>query len=142
MRYKIGYTTGVFDLFHIGHLRIIQRAKERCQHLIVGVSTDEIVESYKKSKPIIPFEERFEIIGALNCVDQVVAQDNFDKIHAWEKYKFDVHFHGNDWENSKEYNKIQKEFKKRGVDNVFFPYTKGTSTSALKKHIYEVLNKQ
>ncbi len=142
MKYKIGYTTGVFDLFHIGHLRIIQRAKESCEHLIVGVSSDEIVEGYKKTKPIIPFKERFEIVGAIEYVDQVVIQDDFDKIRAWEKYKFDAHFHGNDWENSEEFNRIQKEFKKRGVANIFFPYTKGTSTSRLKKSIYETLSKQ
>ena len=138
----IGYTTGVFDLFHIGHLRIIQRAKENCEHLIVGVSSDDLVKSYKKNKPIIPLEERIEIVGALKYVDQIVVQDNFDKIDAWEKYKFDVHFHGNDWENSKEYNKLQSEFEKRGVVNIFFPYTDGTSTSELKSHIYEVIQSQ
>lgn len=142
MKYRIGYTTGVFDLFHIGHLNIIKKAKEKCEHLIVGVSSDEIVEGYKNTKPIIPLEERIEIVGAIKYVDQVVVQDNFDKISAWEKYKFNVHFHGNDWENSKEYNVILKEFEKRGVANVFFPYTKGTSTSRLKKHIYEVLSNQ
>ena len=112
MKYRIGYTTGVFDLFHIGHLNIIKKAKEKCEHLIVGVSSDEIVEGYKSTKPIIPLEERIEIVGAIKYVDQVVVQDNFDKISAWEKYKFNVHFHGNDWENSKEYNLILKNLKK------------------------------
>lgn len=142
MKYKIGYTTGVFDLFHIGHLNIIRKAKDYCEHLIVGVSSDELVENYKKIKPIIPFEERVKIVGAIKYVDQIVVQDNFNKITAWEKYKFNVHFHGNDWENTDAYNNILEELKKRGVDNIFFPYTKGTSTTNIKKYIYEVLKNQ
>ena len=72
----VGYTTGVFDLFHIGHLRLLQRAKSRCDRLIVGVSTDELVQSYKNKKPVIPFEERSEIVAALKCVDVVVHLKN------------------------------------------------------------------
>ncbi len=77
---RVGYTTGVFDLFHIGHLRLLQRAKSKCDRLIVGVSTDELVQSYKNKKPVIPFEERIEIVAALKCVDVVVPQTHRDKI--------------------------------------------------------------
>ena len=92
--YKVGYTTGVYDLFHIGHLNIIKRAKELCDYLIVGVSTDEVVENYKHKSPIIPFEERIAIIEAIKYVDKVVPQVSMDKYEAWKQYKFDAIFHG------------------------------------------------
>ena len=92
-KYKIGYTTGVFDMFHIGHLNILRRAKEQCEYLIVGVSTDEVVKEYKHKTPVIPFKERIDIISELRCVDKVVVQSNMDKLKAWENYHFDVLFH-------------------------------------------------
>ena len=134
-RYKIGYTTGVFDLFHIGHLNILKRAKEQCDYLIVGVSTDEVVSSYKNKKPVIPFEERCEIVSAIRYVDEVVPQTSMDKMEAYHKYKFDALFHGNDWQGSDMYNKIISEFKAVGVDVVFLPYTNGISSTDIKKAI-------
>ena len=98
--YKIGYTTGVYDMFHIGHLNILKKAKEQCEHLIVGVSTDEVVEQYKHKKPVIPFEERLAIVQAIRYVDEVVPQTNMDKFEAWKALRFDVLFHGSDWKNS------------------------------------------
>ena len=95
-KYKIGYTTGVYDMFHIGHLNVLKRAKELCEYLIVGVSTDELVESYKHKKPIIPFEERAEIVKAIRYVDEVVPQTSMDKLQAWEKLRFEAMFHGSD----------------------------------------------
>lgn len=138
--YKIGYTTGVFDLFHTGHLQIIKKAKSMSQHLIVAVSSNDLVFSYKNLYPIMSLEERMEIIGALKYVDQVVVQDNMDKISAWEKYQFNAHFHGNDWQSSELFLKLEKEFESRGVANIFFDYTQGTSTSMLKKRVYDLMN--
>ena len=92
----IGYTTGVFDMFHIGHLNILRRAKEQCDYLIVGVSTDELVKSYKNKTPVIPFEERKAIIEAIKYVDKVVPQTSMDKFSAWQELKYNVIFHGDD----------------------------------------------
>ncbi len=134
-KYKIGYTTGVFDLFHIGHLNILRRAKEQCDYLIVGVSTDECVQSYKKKTPIIPFEQRVEIVKAIKYVDYVVAQVSMDKMQAWENLHFDALFHGSDWKNSDMYNKIIQDFQTVGVDVVFLPHTDGISSSEISKKI-------
>ncbi|MBR2570799.1 MAG: adenylyltransferase/cytidyltransferase family protein [Clostridia bacterium] len=129
--YKTGYTTGAFDLFHIGHLNILQRAKERCEHLIVGVSTDELIREYKHHTPIIPFEERIEIVRALRCVDEVVPQETMDKLAAWQKLRFDAMFHGDDWKNSDLYNRYIEQFRQVGVDVVFLPHTAGISSAQL-----------
>ena len=96
-KYRVGYTTGVFDMFHVGHLNILRKAKEQCDYLIVGVSTDELVREYKNKTPIIPFEERSEIVRSIDCVDKVIPQVNRDKYEAWKELKFDVMFVGDDW---------------------------------------------
>ena len=134
-KYKIGYTTGVFDLFHIGHLNILRRAKELCDCLIVGVSTDECVKIYKNKTPIIPFEQRCEIVGAIRYVDKVIPQISMNKMMAWEELHFDVLFHGSDWQNSDMYNKIIEDFSPLGVDVVFLPHTDGICSSDLIKKI-------
>ncbi|WP_282173033.1 adenylyltransferase/cytidyltransferase family protein [Cytobacillus firmus] len=133
--YKIGYTTGVFDLFHVGHLNILKRAKEQCEYLIVGVSTDELVEQYKNKRPVIPHSERMEIVGGIKHVDIVVPQTNRDKFSAWEKLKFNVLFVGDDWKGDPLFNEVEKDFCQVGVDIVYFPYTKGVSSSELKQKI-------
>jgi glycerol-3-phosphate cytidylyltransferase len=138
-KYKVGYTTGVFDLFHIGHLNILKKAKEQCEYLIVGVSTDENVLSYKKKTPIIPFEERVAIIEALKYVDEVVPQTNMDKFQAWEKLKFNAIFHGDDWKGSKMYEEIEQKFSDVEVDMVYFSYTKGTSSTMLADVLAQAL---
>jgi glycerol-3-phosphate cytidylyltransferase len=114
-KFKVGYTTGVYDMFHVGHLRIIKRAKEMCEHLIVGVSTDELVQSYKNKTPIIPFENRMEIVAACRYVDEVVPQTSMDKLEAWKNLKFDVMFHGDEWKGTPLYNKYEEEFAKVGA---------------------------
>lgn len=130
-KYKIGYTTGVYDMFHIGHLNILRRAKEQCDYLIVGVSTDELVKEYKNKIPTIPFENRVAIVEAIKYVDKVVAQVNMDKFEAWKSLKFDVIFHGDDWKGSNLYDKVEKELKAVGVDMVFLPHTDGISSTLL-----------
>lgn len=130
-KYNIGYTTGVFDMFHVGHLNILKRAKAQCEHLIVGVSTDELVEGYKGKTPIIPFEERFAIVGAIKYVDEVVPQTSMDKFKAWEQLKFNVLFHGSDWKDSDMYKAIVKQFSAIGVEVVFLPHTAGVSSTLL-----------
>ena len=132
-KYKVGYTTGVFDLFHIGHLNILKRAKEQCDFLIVGVSTDEVVESYKHKIPVIPFHERCAIVEAIKYVDQVVPQTTMDKMEAYEKYHFDALFHGSDWKNSDMYNKIIEQLAEVGVDVVFLPHTEGISSTIIRE---------
>ena len=126
-----GYTTGVYDLFHIGHLNILRRAKEMCDYLIVGVSTDELVMEYKGKAPIIPYEERYAIIEAIKYVDEVVPQKNRDKVEAYYRLKFDVMFHGDDWKGSNLFNEVEIIFADKGVEIVYFPYTKGTSSTLL-----------
>lgn len=134
-KYKIGYTTGVFDMFHVGHLNILKRAKEQCDYLIVGVSTDEVVETYKHKTPVIPFEERKAIVEAIKYVDKVVPQTTMDKYVAWEKEHFNAIFHGDDWKNSAMYNEMEKKLESVGVEFVYFPYTKGTSSTILKEKL-------
>ena len=136
-KYKIGYTTGVYDMFHIGHLNILRRAKRQCDYLIVGVSTDELVQKSKNKTPIIPFEERAEIVKAIKYVDEVVPQKDKDKFGAWEKYKFNAMFVGDDWKGSELFKSLEPKFKEKGAEIVYFPYTKGTSSTFLK----ETLNK-
>lgn len=130
-KYDVGYTTGVFDMFHVGHLNILKRAKAQCEHLIVGVSTDELVKTYKEKPPIIPFEERFAIVGSIKYVDEVLPQTTMDKLKAWKQLKFNVLFHGTDWKDSEMYNAIVKQFSPLGVDVVFLPHTSGVSSTLL-----------
>lgn len=134
-KYKIGYTTGVFDMFHIGHLNILKKAKEQCEYLIVGVSTDELVQISKNKTPIIPFKERCEIIEAIKYVDKVVPQENKNKIEAYEKYKFDAMFVGDDWKGKEIFIKAEEELKKRGSVVVYFSYTEGTSSTILREKL-------
>ncbi len=133
----IGYTTGVFDLFHVGHLNLIRRARENCDRLIVGVSTDEVVEEYKGHRPIIPYAERVEIVKAIRWVDEVVPQTTMDKFAAWEKLRFNRLFHGNDWKGSAMYNEVEAKLAAVGVEVVYFPYTQGTSSTLLADRLRE-----
>jgi glycerol-3-phosphate cytidylyltransferase len=137
-KYKIGYTTGVYDMFHIGHLNILKNAKEQCEYLIVGVSTDELVLDYKGKIPIIPYEERCVIVEAIKYVDKVVPQFTMDKLEAWKNLHFDVMFHGSDWKGSSMYNKFIKEFSEVGVDIVFLPHTQGVSSTLLSDILYKM----
>ncbi len=131
----VGYTTGVFDMFHVGHLNLLARAREQCDRLIVGVSTDEVVLDYKKHAPIVPFAERVAIVKAIRYVDEVVLQTSMDKFAAWEKLRFNRLFHGNDWKGSAMYNEVEAKLKAVGVEVVYFPYTQGTSSTLLAERL-------
>ena len=128
----VGYTMGTFDLFHIGHLNVLRRAKEQCDYLIVGVSIDEVVES-KGKRAFISYEERAAIVEAIKYVDRVVPQTSMDKVDDWKKYHFNKIFVGDDWKGTETWNHWEEEFAKLGVEVVYFPYTKQTSSTELRK---------
>ena len=132
-KFILGFTTGVYDLFHIGHLNLLRSAKSLCDKLIVGVSTDELVQKNKNKLPVIPFNERREIIQNIKYVDAVIAQDDDDKFIFWEKLKFDILFVGDDWYRSNKWKNYEKKFKKQDVKVIYFPYTQGTSSTKINK---------
>lgn len=132
----IGYTTGVFDLFHVGHLNLLKNAKGMCDKLIVGVTTDELV-SYKNKKCVIPFNHRIEIVRNIKCVDAAVPQKDMDKISACKKLNADFLFVGDDWYETEKWQKYEEELSKINVRVVYFPYTDNISTSMLKAKIME-----
>lgn len=131
----IGYTTGVYDMFHIGHLNILRRAKEQCDYLIVGVSTDELVQHDKNKTPIISFENRCAIVEAIKYVDQVVPQPDKYKMGAWEKYHFNKMFVGSDWKGTPVWLKFEEQFFPFGVEIVYLSHTDGISSSILRDKI-------
>ena len=135
-KYKIGYTDGEYDLFHVGHLNLLERAKAQCDYLIVAVTTDELV-SYKNKKAMIPYEDRARIVAALKVVDQVVPQVNMNKMEAWERYHFDAMFVGDDWKGTEKWQRYEEEFRTVGVDIVYFPYTKGISSTIIEGKLEE-----
>ena len=139
---KIGYTTGVFDLFHIGHLNILKRARLECDYLIVGITTDELTMSVKGEKPFIPFEERMEIIESIKFVDEVVPQTNYNKMEAWNNLKFDRMFVGDDWKGTKEWIKIEKDLSQYNVEIIYFSYTIHTSSTMLRDILKKVKKPQ
>ena len=137
---KIGYTTGVFDLFHIGHLNILRNAKLECDYLIVGVTTDELSENEKNKKPLIPFQERMAIVSAIKYVDMVVPQTSYDKFEAWNNLKFNIMFVGDDWKGTPKWEQLEKDFNGKGVTIHYFPYTKHTSSTKLRTILDKMYN--
>ena len=133
----IGYTTGVYDMFHIGHLNILKRAKEQCDYLIVGVSTDELVQHDKNKTPIIPFAERCAIVEAIRYVDKVVPQPDKNKFGAWEKYHFNKMFVGSDWKGTPQWARFEEEFAPVGVEIVYLDHTDGISSTILRDRLNE-----
>lgn len=131
----VGYTTGVYDLFHIGHLNMLKNSKAMCDKLIVGVTTDELIEQYKNKKATIPYEERAEIVRNIKCVDLVVPQTTMNKFEMWQKLKFDIMFVGDDWFGTEKWQGFEKEFSNVGVKIVYFPYTKSTSSTLLNQYL-------
>ena len=134
----IGYTAGVYDLFHVGHLNVLRNAKAKCDYLIVGVSTDEVVEKNKNKKPVIPFNERIAIVESIKYVDKVVPQERYDiegKIQTVKENNIDVMFVGSDWQGTEKWNKIEEELDKIGCKVVYLPHTDGISSTDLRSRI-------
>ena len=123
----IGYTQGTYDMFHIGHLNLIKNAKRRCDYLIVGVNTDELVESYKNKRPIVPLEERAEVI----------ITNTLDKKEIWDKIRFDEIYIGDDWKGNERWERTGKEMEALGARLVYLPYTKDTSSTMLREKLKE-----
>lgn len=140
-RYRIGYTTGVYDLFHIGHLNILRRAKEQCDYLIVGVSTDDLVRREKNKTPIIPFTERVQIVEAIKYVDAVVPQTDKNKLDAYHRLQFDAMFVGSDWEGTPQWKRFEEELAPYGVDIVYLSYTDGVSSTKLTDILHNVVKR-
>ena len=134
-KYKLGYNTGVFDMFHIGHLNIIRRAKEQCERLVVGVTTDELCFLRKHKHPIINENERMAIVEAIRYVDKVVLQSDMEKIRPVKELGADVVFVGSDWKGTEAWNRYEKEFAAVGCDVVYLSHTDGISSSILREKI-------
>lgn len=134
-QYKVGFIQGTFDMFHIGHYNLIKRALTKCDELIIGVNSDELVKSYKNKTPIVSTENRVAVLSAVKGVSKVVAIDHRDKIRAAKELGFDVLLMGDDWKNTDFYNKMEAELAKLGVAIVYFPYTKGVSSTKLRAKI-------
>ncbi len=135
--YKVGYTTGVFDLFHVGHLTLLKNAKGLCDRLIVGVTVDELV-AYKNKKSVIPFSERLEIVRSIEYVDAAVPQYDMDKFEMWRKLQFDIMFVGDDWYQSPKWMDLETKFKEVSVQILYFPYTQGTSSTLINQTLKDL----
>ena len=137
-RATIGYTTGVFDMFHVGHLRILKTAREQCDFLIVGVSSDELVNSYKNKTPVIPLEDRMEIVRSVRYTDKVIVQEHRDKVKAHDEIGFNIMFVGDDWKGKAVFIEAEKQLNSRGVKVVYFPYTKHVSSTHLTSVLQQI----
>ncbi len=133
----VGYIAGIFDLFHIGHVNLLRNATSMCDHLIVTVGTDELVINYKNKAPLIPFEQRIEIVRSCKYADTVILQEDRNFFEAWKKIKFDIMFIGGDWYGAEEIQTLEKKFKEVGVRVIYLPYTKNISSTMIKKVLDE-----
>jgi glycerol-3-phosphate cytidylyltransferase len=131
----IGYTQGTYDMFHIGHLNLLKNAKKHCDYLVVGVNSDELVENYKNKRPIVPLEERVEILRAIKYVDEVIVTETLDKKEIWGKVRFDEIYIGDDWKGNERWEKTGKEMETLGAKLVYLPYTKDTSSTILREKL-------
>ncbi len=133
--YKVGYTQGVFDMFHVGHLNLINNAKARCEYLVVGVNSDELVRDYKNKETVIGENDRAEIIENLKAVDEVIIVNTLDKVKIYEKIKFDVVFIGDDWKGNDRWKQTEEDLKKVGAEVVYLPHTPSVSSTGLRIEI-------
>ena len=138
-RYKIGYTQGVYDMFHVGHLNLINNAKQYCEYLIVGINTDALVQEYKHKQPVINQEERRYIVENVRAVDEVVIVETLDNVAMWNKLHFDAVFIGDDWKGNPRWEATKVELEKYGVDVVFLPHTEGVSSTMLRDEKEQVV---
>lgn len=138
MKKVIGFTAGAFDMFHVGHLNLLKNAKTRCDYLIAGVNTDELIAAYKNKHAIVPLEERMQIVRAIKYVDEVIAVDTLDKEAIWEKKMFDIVFIGDDWKGSTRWNETEQTMKKHNVEVVYLPYTVGTTSTLLRERLLKL----
>jgi len=133
----IGYTTGVYDLFHIGHLNLLKNAKGMCDYLVVGVTVDDLV-AYKGKQAMIPFEDRIEIVRSCKYVDAAVPQYDMDKLTACKKIGAQVLFVGDDWYGTEKWREYEKKFNEENIQIVYFPYTKGISSTKITSALQQV----
>lgn len=134
-KYKIGYTSGVFDMFHIGHLNILRRAKEQCEILVVGVTTDELCYKRKQKYPIINEHERMAIVAAIRYVDKVVPQADMEKLRSVKELRVEAVFVGSDWKGTEAWNQYEKEFAAVDCAVVYLDHTDGISSTILREKI-------
>lgn len=135
--YVIGYTTGVFDLFHVGHLNLFKNAKGMCDKLVVGVTVDELVQ-YKGKRAMIPFEDRAEIVRSIKYVDAVVPQYDMDKVTMCKKIGASILFVGDDWYGTEKWKNYEDELAKIGIRIVYFPYTRGISSTKITQALQDI----
>lgn len=131
-KYKIGYTQGVYDMFHIGHLNLLNQAKECCEYLIVGVNSDQLVREYKKKIPVISQEDRMLIVSNIKAVDECVLQDTLDKVTVWNQIHFDAVFIGDDWKGDARWLQTEKDLEPLGAEVVYLHHTERVSSTLLR----------
>ena len=130
---RVGYAPGVYDLFHVGHLNMLRNATRFCDYLIAGVVSDEMAQRNKGNRPVVPLEERLEIVGSIRYVDRAVAEDVPHKLEMWERLHFDVIIKGDDWQGTDRGDKLEADFAAKGVDVAYVPYTQRTSSTMLRR---------
>ena len=131
-RYKIGYTQGTFDMFHIGHLNLLRQAKERCEKLIVGINSDTLVQQYKHKTPVVNENDRMEIVKELRCVDDVIKCETLKKTEVWKELHFDAIFIGSDWKGNVRWTQTEKDLAPLGAEVVYLKHTDGISSTLLR----------
>lgn len=132
-RGTVGYVPGGWDMFHVGHLNILKRAKQECDYLIVGVASDDALLEMKGRRPIVPLAERLAIVEAIGVVDEAVVDFSRSKVQAWQRIRFDVLFKGDDWKGSPKGDQLEREMAAVSVSVFYLPYTHTTSSTALRR---------
>jgi glycerol-3-phosphate cytidylyltransferase len=137
---KVGYAPGVYDLFHIGHLNVLRNSRQFCDHLIAGVVSDDLAQRVKGLRPVVPLEERLEIVQAIRFVDEAVVEDLPHKLEMWERLRFDVIIKGDDWKGTDKGDKLEADFAEVGVEVAYLPYTQRTSSTMLRRMLERELD--